>query len=121
MIIYFLLLLIIHQKFYKLLNQDVCILKLRYHNKKVLIFLTKLFNKDIHSLINNDLISHYFTPGDLLNLYNFSFEKKIDLSKMKLEEFLLEIIDNHYYKKDILSINLIFAFLQMYFIKKLII
>ena len=74
-------------------------------------------NKDIYSLINTDLISHYFTPGDLLNLYNFSVEKKIDLSKIKLEEFLLEIIDNHYYKKDILNINLIFAFLQMYFIK----
>ena len=83
----------------------------------------KIFNKiidnDINSLINNDLISHYFTPGDLLNLYNFSIEKKIDLSNMNLKEFLLKIIDNQYYKKDILSINLIFAFLQMYFIKKI--
>ncbi len=79
----------------------------------------KIINKDIHSLINNDLISHYFTPGDLLNLYNFSLEKKIDLLNMNLKEFLLKIIDNQYYKKDILSINLIFAFLQMYFIKKI--
>ena len=79
----------------------------------------KIINKDIHSLINNDLISHYFTPGDLINLYNFSFEKKIDLTKMKLKEFLLEIIDNHYYKKNILSTNLIFAFFQMYFIKEI--
>ena len=79
----------------------------------------KIINKDIDSLINNDLISHYFTPGDLLNLYNFSLEKKIDLSNMNLKDFLLKIIDNQYYKKDILSINLIFAFLQMYFIKKI--
>ena len=79
----------------------------------------KIINKDIDSLINNDLISHYFTPGDLLNLYNFSLEKKIDLLNMNLKEFLLKIIDNQYYKKDILSINLIFAFLQMYFIKKI--
>ena len=79
----------------------------------------KIINKDIHSLINNDLISHYFTPGDLINLYNFSLEKKIDLSNMNLKDFLLKIIDNQYYKKDILSINLIFAFLQMYFIKKI--
>ena len=88
------------------------------HQESINIF-NKIINKDIDSLINNDLISHYFTPGDLLNLYNFSLEKKIDLSNMKLKEFLLEIIDNHYYKKDILSINLIFAFLQMYFIKKI--
>ena len=79
----------------------------------------KIINKDIDSLINNDLISHYFTPGDLLDLYNFSLEKKIDLSNMNLKDFLLKIIDNQYYKKDILSINLIFAFLQMYFIKKI--
>ena len=79
----------------------------------------KIIDKDIKSLINDDLISHYFTPGDLLNLYDFSLEKKIDLSNMKLKEFLLEIIDNHYYKKDVLSINFIFAFFQMYFIKKI--
>ncbi len=79
----------------------------------------KIIDKDINSLINKDLISHYFTPGDLLNLYNFSLEKKINLTKMNLKEFLLEIIDNHYYKKDILSINLIFSFLQMYFIRKI--
>ena len=79
----------------------------------------KIVDKDIKSLINNDLISHYFTPGDLLNLYNFSLEKKIDLSNMKLKEFLLEIIDNHYYKKDVLSINFIFAFFQIYFTKEI--
>ena len=38
---------------------------------------------------------------------------------MNLKEFLLKIIDNQYYKKDILSINLIFAFFQMYFIKEI--
>ena len=70
-------------------------------------------------MINNDLISHYFTPGDLLNLYNFSLKKKIDLSNLTLEEFLLAIIDNNYYKKDNLNLNLIFSFLQMYFIKNI--
>ena len=79
----------------------------------------KIVDKDIKSLINDDLISHYFTPGDLLNLYKFSLEKKIDLSNMKLKEFLLEIIDNHYYKKDVLSINFIFAFFQIYFTKEI--
>ena len=79
----------------------------------------KIIDKDINSLINNDLISHYFTPGDLINLYNFSLEKKIDLSNMNLKEFLLKIIDNQYYKKNILSINFIFAFFQMYFINQI--
>ena len=79
----------------------------------------KVTDKNIYDFINSDLISHYFTPGDLLNLYNFSIEKKIDLSNIKIEEFLLAIIDNSYYKKDIVNINLIFAILQMYFIKNI--
>ena len=79
----------------------------------------KIIDKNIYDIISSDLISHYFTPGDLLNLYNFSVEKKVDLSNIKIEEFLLAIIDNSYYKKDILNINLIFAILQMYFIKNI--
>ena len=93
--------------------------KITLSQQKSIKIFNKIIDKDINSLIDNDLISHYFTPGDFLNLYNFSLEKKIDLSNMKLKEFLLEIIDNHYYKKDILNINLIFVFLQMYFIKKI--
>ena len=93
--------------------------KITLSQQETIKIFNKIIDKDINSLINNDLISHYFTPGDLLNLYNFSLEKKIDLSNMNLKDFLLKIIDNQYYKKDILSINLIFAFLQMYFIKKI--
>ncbi len=93
--------------------------KISLSQQETIKIFNKIIDKDINSLINNDLISHYFTPGDLLNLYNFSLEKKIDLLNMNLKEFLLKIIDNQYYKKDILSINLIFAFLQMYFIKKI--
>ena len=93
--------------------------KISLSQQETIKIFNKIIDKDINSLINNDLISHYFTPGDLLNLYNFSLEKKIDLSNLNLKEFLLKIIDNQYYKKDILSINLIFAFFQMYFIKEI--
>ena len=30
----------------------------------------KIIDKNIYDFISSDLISHYFTPGDLLNLYN---------------------------------------------------
>ena len=93
--------------------------KITLSQQETIKIFNKIIDKDINSLINNDLISHYFTPGDLINLYNFSLEKKIDLSNMNLKEFLLKIIDNQYYKKDILSINFIFAFFQMYFINQI--
>ena len=93
--------------------------KINLSQQESIEILNKIIDKNIYDFISRDLISHYFTPGDLLNLYNFSIEKKVDLSNIKIEEFLLSIIDNSYYKKDILNINLIFAFMQMYFIKNL--
>ncbi len=88
------------------------------HQESVRIF-NEIIGKDINTLISNDLISHYFTPGDLLDLYNFSVEKKIDLSNINLKDFLLAIMDNDYFKNDILNTNLIFAFFQMYFVKNI--
>ena len=46
--------------------------KIRLSQQESINIFNKIIKKDIDSLINNDLISHYFTPGDLLNLYNFS-------------------------------------------------
>ncbi len=93
--------------------------KINLSQQESIEILNKIINKNIYDFISSDLVSHYFTQGDLLNLYNFSIEKKVDLSNIKIKEFLLLIIDNNYYKKDILNINLIFAFLQMYFIRNL--
>ena len=72
------------------------------------------------TLINNDLISYYFSTGDLINLYNFSIENNIDLQNVNLLDFLLKIIDKNYYKKELLNKNLIYSFIQMYFFKNLI-
>ena len=47
--------------------------KIRLSQQESINIFNKIINKDIHSLISKDLISHYFTPGDLINLYNFSF------------------------------------------------
>ena len=93
--------------------------KINVSQQKSVEIFNKIIDKNINDFISSDLISYYFTPGDFLNLYNFSIEKKIDLSNLNLERFLLLIIDNNYYKKDILNINLIFTFLQMYLIKNI--
>ena len=81
---------------------------------------TNIFNQitglEIDNIINRELISHYFTTGDLLNFYNFSIENNINISNIKLKDLLLKIIDENYYKKEILNINLIYTFIQMYFI-----
>ena len=38
-----------------------------------------LLDDNIFDLINNDLISYYNTPGDIINLINFAKEKKLIL------------------------------------------
>ena len=86
--------------------------------KKYFEIFNLIIKKDINNLFNNNLISHYFSTGDLVNLYNFSIENNIDLLNKNLEEFLLEIIDKNYYKKDILDISLIYSFIQMYYLEK---
>ena len=62
--------------------------KISLSQQETIKIFNKIIDKDINCLINNDLISHYFTPGDLLNLYNFSLEKKIDLFSSKVNQNL---------------------------------
>ena len=88
------------------------------HDKHLKIF-SSITKKDLNHLINEDLISHYFTIGDLINLYDFSIKHNIDLLHTNLKYFLLEIIDNNYFKKEVSISNLIFVFIQMYFLKNI--
>jgi DNA polymerase-3 subunit delta' len=77
----------------------------------------KIINKNIEDLISNNLISYYFTTGNLINLYNFSRKNNVDLVNITLKDFLLKIIDENYYKKEILNLDLIYTFIQMYLVK----
>ncbi len=87
--------------------------------KECLYIFKKITNLDIDNLINIELISYYFTTGDLLNLYNFSTENNIDLLNISLKGLLLKIIDDNYYKKENINKNLVYAFIQMYFLKNI--
>ena len=58
-----------------------------------------LLNENLFNKINYQLVNYYSTPGELINLINFSLEKKISLKDCSLKEFLHILIDNNYYKK----------------------
>ena len=90
--------------------------KINLSQKQCKDIFNKITKLDINSLINENLISHYFTTGDLLKLYFFSNKNKIDLLNTNLKTFLLNIIDQNYYKKEILNMNLIYSFIQMYYL-----
>ena len=78
----------------------------------------QILNENLFDLINHDLISYYNTPGEIINLINFSKEKNIDLKVCTLISFLNLLIDNGYYKKNKLVKNILINFIELFFLKK---
>ena len=73
-----------------------------------------IIKKNIYDLVNRDLINHYNTTGDFINLVNFSLLSKIDLTQISLKKFLINLIDEKYYKKDDFIKNNIYKYIEFY-------
>jgi len=78
----------------------------------------QLLNKNVLDIINHDLIYHYITPGEIINLINFSEDKKIDLKDYTLNNFLKTLIENKYYKKNKFVKMILINFIELFFLKK---
>ena len=78
----------------------------------------QILNKNILNLINLDLISFYNTPGEIINLVNFSNDKNINLKNYTLVNFLNLLIDNGYYKKNKIVKILLINFIELFFLKE---
>ena len=76
-----------------------------------------LLNENIFELLNDDLIYYYASPGDFINLVNFSKENKINLNEFDLKNFLLLLINENYYKKNLFVKSNIFNYIELYFLK----
>ena len=80
--------------------------------------LNQILNENILDLINLDLINYYNTPGEIINLINFSKDKNIDLRDYTLIEFLDLLIVNGYYKKNKPVRALLINFIELFFLKE---
>ena len=78
----------------------------------------QILNEDIFDLINLDLLSFYNSPGEIIDLINFSKEKNIKLSDFSLVDLLNIIIDNNYYKKNKFVKCLLINFIELFFLKE---
>ena len=78
----------------------------------------QILNENILDLINHDLINYYNTPGEIIDLINFSKDKNIDLKNYTLINFLNLLIDNGYYKKNKIVKVLIINFIELFFLKE---
>ena len=91
--------------------------KVSLSNKENLFISNKLLNKDLHEIINKDLINYYLTAGKIYHLAKFGEINGYDLSDLNLKQFLKIIIQNNYYKKDSFIKSLIYDLIDFYFIK----
>ena len=95
-----------------------CIMfKINLTFKQSISISNKILNINIYDILNEELINYYSTPGELINLINFSNKYKIDLKKNSLKELLLIIINENYYYKDKFIKNYISNLIQFYFLK----
>jgi len=78
----------------------------------------QIHNEDIFDLINYDLINYYNTPGEIIDLINFSKDKDIDLKSYTLTDILNLLIDNGHYKKNKPVKKLLVNFIELFFLKK---
>ena len=78
----------------------------------------QILNEDIFDLINYDLINYYNTPGEIIDLINFSKDKDLDLKSYTLIDILNLLIDNGHYKKNKPLKKLLVNFIELFFLKK---
>ena len=78
----------------------------------------QILKGNLFDLINQDLINYYNTPGEIIDLLNFSKDKNIDLKQCSLINLLNLLIDNSYYKKNKFVKNLLVNFIELYFLKE---
>ena len=96
-----------------------CLLfKLNFSFDESINISNQILDKNVLDLINHDLINYYSTPGEIVNLINFSKDKNIDLKKYTLSNFLNFLINSGYYKKDKIVKNLLINYIELFFLKK---
>ncbi len=77
-----------------------------------------ILENNIFNLINKDLINYYNSPGEIIDLINFSRDKDVDLMKYNLIDFLKFLIDNTFYKKNKSIKELLINFIELFFLKE---
>ena len=79
---------------------------------------SQILGENVLDIINYDLINYYNTPGEIINLVNFAKDKNIDLRNYTLINFLNLLIDNEYYKKNMIIKSLLINLIELFFLKE---
>jgi len=100
------------------LRSRCSVFKINFTFNESIYVTNQILNENTLDLINYDLINYYNTPGEIINLINFSKDNNIDLKNYTLFNFLNLLIDNGYYKKNKIVKNLLINFIELFFLKE---
>ena len=93
--------------------------KISLSNNKTKLIIDKLLPEKHDKLINKDLLNYYYTPGKIVNLYEFSIDYEIDLKNIQLKDFLEILIKKKYYNKNALIRTMLFELIEFYITTKI--
>jgi DNA polymerase III subunit delta' len=75
----------------------------------------KILNKNLNDFLNDEFITNYSTPGQLIKIIHFASINEIDLKNLKLKNLISKIISDKKYKKDVSIKDLIYSLMELYF------
>ena len=75
----------------------------------------KILNENLNNFLNEEFITNYSTPGQLLRIINFANINNIDSKNLKLKELISKIILDKKFKKDVSINDLIYSLIELYF------
>ena len=91
--------------------------KIRLTSKQSIEIANKILDNNYNEFLNEDLVTNYSTPGEILNLIDFANKNDIDLIETNLKDFIKKIIMEKLYKKNNSIKNLIYSLMEFYFRK----
>ena len=91
--------------------------KIQLTSRQSIEIANKILDNKYNEFLNEDLVSNYSTPGEILNLIDFANKNDIDLIETNLKNFIKKIIMEKLYKKNNLIKNLIYSLMEFYFRK----
>ena len=115
--VFFILILDNNKKILKTIKSRCLNFRINLNFKKNIMITNKLINDDILNLLNKDLVNYYSTPGEYLNLINFSTINNIDIKKNDLVDLLNIFIKENFYKKNNFIKTYIFNYIELYFLQ----
>ena len=76
---------------------------------------SKLMDENLNNYLNDEFITNYSTPGQLIKLINFAKINDIDLKNLSLKNLISKILLDKKYKKDVSIKDLTYSLIELYF------